>query len=203
MEVLNDWKILGYDVLVVDDGSESDLREICEKFGVYYIKLGKNYGKGYALKEGFKWGMLRGYKLFATVDGDGQHKAEHFKKFLDAIKSFDIVIGSRRGEISRMDLPRKLSNRITSSFISIMTGKRVEDSQCGYRLIKREVLERIKLKRNKYDLESELLVKGIWMGFKVGFVPISVVKSKKSYINPIRDIFLAMSLALELILLKS
>lgn len=194
---------MGYDILVVDDGSESDVREVCERFGVYYIKLEKNYGKGYALKEGFKWGMLRGYNLFATVDGDRQHKAENFQKFLEAIKSFDIVIGSRRGEISRMDLPRKLSNRITSSFISIMTGKRIEDSQCGYRLIKREVLEKVELKRNRYDLESELLVKGIWMGFKVGFVPISVVKSKKSYIKPLRDIFLAISLALELIFLKS
>jgi len=102
-----------------------------------------------------------------------------------------------------MEFKRLLSNRITSSFISVMTGRRIEDSQSGYRMIKAEVLKRVNLKRNRYDTESELLVKAVWMGFKVGFVSIDVIRSEKSFIQPFRDVFLAISLALELILSKA
>ena len=147
--------------------------------------------------------MERGYRLFITLDGDGQHDPKYIPEFLKLSDKFDIIIGSRRKDINSMDIHRKLSNRITSSFISIMTGRRVEDSQSGYRLIKAEVLERVKLRRKRYDTESELLVKAIWLGFNVGFVPIEVIKSEKSFIKPIRDVLLALSLALELILSKA
>ncbi|EJF05813.1 glycosyl transferase, partial [Thiovulum sp. ES] len=138
--------------------------------GVHCLNLERNFGKGYALREGFNWGLKRNYEIFITLDGDGQHDPSFIPDFLKLSDTFDIVIGSRRKEINKMEIHRRLSNRITSSFISVMTGKRVEDSQSGYRLIKAEVLRRVKLKRKKYDAESELLVKAIWMGFKVGFV---------------------------------
>lgn len=194
---------MGFDILVVDDGSRYDVGELCKRFGVNYIRLPVNRGKGFALKEGFKWGIKRGYTMFATVDADGQHKAEHFKDFLKKIENSDMVIGSRRGRIRDMGFMRILSNRITTTFISIMTGHRLEDSQSGYRIIRRRILEELELSRNRYDMESELLVKALWKGFRVDFVPISVVHSKKSFINPLRDIFLAITLAIELILKKS
>jgi Glycosyl transferase family 2. len=201
--VLDGCKRLGFDVLVVNDGSGGEVNETCEGIGVYWLDLGGNFGKGYALREGFRWGLERGYRLFITLDGDGQHDPKYIPEFLKLSDKFDIIIGSRRKDINSMDIHRKLSNRITSSFISIMTGRRVEDSQSGYRLIKAEVLERVKLRRKRYDTESELLVKAIWLGFNVGFVPIEVIKSEKSFIKPIRDVLLALSLALELILSKA
>jgi len=187
----------------VNDGSGEEVNKVCESVGVYCLDLGRNFGKGYALKEGFKWGLERGYEIFITLDGDGQHNPKHIPEFLKLSESFDIVIGSRRKSIKRMEFKRWLSNRITSSFISVMTGRRIEDSQSGYRMIKAEVLKRVNLKRNRYDAESELLVKAVWMGFKVGFVPIDVIRSEKSFIQPFRDVFLAISLALELILSKA
>lgn len=184
----------------MDDGSRCDVGELCKRFGVNCIRLPTNRGKGFALKEGFKWGIRRDYTIFATVDADGQHKAEHFKDFLKKIRNNDIVIGSRRRRMKDMGFMRILSNRITTTFISIMTGCRLEDSQSGYRVIRRRVLEELELSRNRYDMESELLVKALWKGFRVDFVPISVVRSEKSFINPLRDIFLAITLAIELIL---
>ncbi len=189
--------------MVVNDGSGKQVDEVCKIFGVYCLNLGSNFGKGYALTKGFSWGLERDYEVFITLDGDGQHDPKHIPAFLKLSDGFDIIIGSRRKNIDRMDFHRRLSNRITSSFISVMTGMRIEDSQSGYRLIKAEVLRRIKLKRKRYDMESELLVKAIWMGFKVGFVPIDVIRSEKSFIKPLRDVLLALSLALELILSKA
>jgi glycosyltransferase involved in cell wall biosynthesis len=203
IEVVEGCRGFGLDVLVVNDGSGEDVNKICESIGVYCLDLGRNFGKGYALKEGFKWGLERDYEIFITLDGDGQHNPKHIPEFLKLSESFDIVIGSRRKSIKKMEFKRWLSNRITSSFISVMTGRRIEDSQSGYRMIKAEVLKRVNLKRNRYDAESELLVKAVWMGFKVGFVPIDVIRSEKSFIQPFRDIFLAISLALELILSKA
>ncbi len=194
---------MGFDILVVDDGSTSNVFEVCSKKGVYYLRLPRNMGKGRALREGFKWGMNKGYEIFATVDGDGQHKARHFFKFLEKIKTCDMVVGSRRRCIRKMDFPRIMSNRITSTFISLMTGRRLEDTQSGYRLIKRRVIQALNLKRNRYDMESEILVKALWKGFKVDFVPIDVIPSSKSFINPVKDVLLAITLAIELVLQKS
>jgi len=45
------------------------------------LDLGRNFGKGYALKEGFKWGLERGYEIFITLDGDGQHNPNIYPSF--------------------------------------------------------------------------------------------------------------------------
>ena len=69
-----------------------------------------------------------------------------------------------------------------------MCGQYVPDSQCGFRLIKRRVLERIKLESSRYEIESELIIKAARAGFKIESVPIKTVyQGESSRINPILD----------------
>jgi len=185
---------------VVDDGSSAGgLEGLRERFGFNLLKHERNRGKGAALRTGFAEILRRGYDYVLTADADGQHPAEFYPAFLKMIPHYDMVVGSRRSEMGRMPLHRRLSNRITSTFISVMVGRRVEDSQSGFRLIGTHVLRAVRLRRSRYDMESELLVKALWMGFRVAFVPITVVPSSKSFIDPIRDVARAVSLAAELI----
>jgi len=188
------------DIFLVDDGSQDkSLTNFLEKTGVNIIKHSTNLGKGAALRSGFSIILKRDYTHVLMADADGQHPLEHYPRFLRLAKRYDMVIGSRLGHMGGMPIHRQLSNRITSTFISVMVGKRIEDSQSGYRLISRRILERVSLSRNHYDLESELLVKALWMGFTVGFVSVPVVPSSKSFIHPLQDVLRALSLAVELL----
>ncbi len=187
------------DVFLIDDGSEGDLHELSMRYGVKLVKHDRNRGKGAALRTGFKEALRLGYTHVMTADSDGQHPARFVPDFLKLAPYYDLVIGSRREQMKRMPPHRLLSNRITSTFISVMLGKRIEDSQSGFRLISSSVLRSVRLTRTRYDMESELLVKAVWMGFSVGFVPVDVVPSSRSFISPLRDILRAITLAAELI----
>ena len=89
-----------------------------------------------------------------------------------------------------MPLHRKLSNRITSRLISWRVNQRIVDSQNGFRLIRSHVLERVKLTCNRFELESELLLKAVLAGYKIGFVKTDAVyaKNQASHIK-IVDVF--------------
>lgn len=187
------------DVFLIDDGSDGDLSDLAEKYGIRVIRHPKNLGKGAALRTGFREVLKGGYTHVLTADADGQHPARFVPDFLRLAPQYDLVIGSRRKQMKRMPLHRLLSNRITSTFISVMLGRRIEDSQSGFRLISSRVLRSVRLTRTRYDMESELLVKAVWMGFSVGFVPVDVVPSNRSFISPLRDILRAITLAAELI----
>ena len=187
------------DVFLIDDGSDGDLSDLAEKYGIRVIRHPKNLGKGAALRTGFGEALKGGYTHVLTADADGQHPARFVPDFLRLAPYHDLVIGSRREQMKRMPLHRLLSNRITSTFISVMLGRRIEDSQSGFRLISSRVLRSVRLTRTRYDMESELLVKAVWMGFSVGFVSVDVVPSNRSFISPLRDILRAITLAAELI----
>ena len=75
-----------------------------------------------------------------------------------------------------------------SWILSCLTKQKIPDTQCGFRLIKTEVLKRIELVTSKYETESEILIKGSRLGFKIESVPIKTVYSdEKSQINPLID----------------
>jgi hypothetical protein len=99
-----------------------------------------------------------------------------------------MVMGMRSFRICEMPADRILSNRLSSLIISSIVGRRIHDSQCGFRLIRRRVIEEIVLDTNHFETETELLVKAARQGFKIGFCPISVVKTAyKSRIRRLPD----------------
>jgi dolichol-phosphate mannosyltransferase len=99
-----------------------------------------------------------------------------------------VFIGNRMLNTKQMPQMRILTNKFMSWFISKVIRQRVLDTQCGFRLIKREVIQRIKLKTHKYETESEVLLRASSLGFKIESVPIKTVYSgEKSQINPFID----------------
>ncbi|NVM04392.1 MAG: glycosyltransferase family 2 protein [Candidatus Helarchaeota archaeon] len=177
-------------IIVVDDGSKDNTRVIAEKCGVCVIFHKSNLGKGEALRRGFKEAIKKNVSWVITMDSDMQHLPTDIPKFLEKAGegNVDVILGSRMNNIKDMPFQRILSNKITSFLISHRIGQRVEDSQCGFRMISKKVIEKISLNKSHFSLESELLLKAGLKKFKIESVNIETIyNNSKSKINPLRD----------------
>ncbi|MDI6850468.1 MAG: glycosyltransferase family 2 protein [bacterium] len=189
IKVLKDLGLLKF-TLFVNDGSTDKTEEIFESEGVKYISLERNMGKGFAQRVGFNEALKREVDAIITMDGDLQHPPYLVFEFLRKLEEgYDIVIGTRWRELSKMPKDRYLSNRLTTLAISILCRRRVEDSQSGYRAYRKEVIKDLKFSSNKFEAESELLIKGLLSGKKVGYVniPANYHEKLRSKINRFVD----------------
>jgi glycosyltransferase involved in cell wall biosynthesis len=180
---------LGYnDVIIVNDGSSDATKSVAEMFPMRYLAHSKNCGKGQALRTGFAHALSLRYDAVITLDADGQHPPYFIPQLIKkAHDGYDIVIGSRRQHFASMSFARYLSNSITTVVVSLLSGQKIEDSQCGFRLISRKVLEAIPLETSGYQMESEFLIKAGRKGFRIGYVPIDVKPSGTSHIRHLQD----------------
>jgi len=165
------------DILIIDDGSSDMTSEIANSLGVRTIRFENNMGKGNALKAGFAEAIRGGYDAALTIDSDLQHQPELCKDFIEKMieTGADIVIGDRMSDISDMPTARRFSNKITSFFVRLWTGEKIRDSQCGFRLIKISVLEKIDLRIQRYQTETELILEGARLGAKFAYVPVPTI----------------------------
>jgi glycosyltransferase involved in cell wall biosynthesis len=183
-------KNIGLDVLVIDDGSSDTTSEAAKDSGAIVLKNDKNEGKGASLIKGFNYALAHNFDAIITMDGDGQHEPGDIRSFVSVAARSDsgILIGTRMSEPKNMPLVRFMTNTFLSWFISCISGQDIPDTQCGFRLIKKEVLEKVKLRTNNYEAESELLIKAARLGFKIESLPIhTIYMGEKSRINPFVD----------------
>lgn len=191
--IIREIKERGHDIVVVDDGSTDDTGKVAAQNGATVIRHAENLGKGASLKYGFDY--LLGLKAFDAViimDGDGQHSPADIQKFISHARehSVDIIVGNRMRRTKNMPFIRMVTNRLMSLFLSIMCKQNIPDTQCGFKLIKRRVLEAITLESKNYDFDSEVLILASKKHFKISSVPIDTIyKGELSYINPLKDTF--------------
>lgn len=180
-------------VLVIDDGSEDNTSRIAEENGAVVLRNEKNSGKGVSLKKGITYLLsLKNFDYVLIMDGDGQHAPADIDKFLkEAAKGEACVIGNRMGNPLGMPALRVFTNKFMSWLISKLIKQHVPDSQCGFRLIKRKLLERINIHTDNYQIESEILIKVAYHGMDVKSIPVESIyhKDSKSKINPLIDTF--------------
>ena len=180
----------GLDTVVIDDGSQDNTFEIATENGAVVLRNKNNEGKGASLIKGFGYAQDNNFDAVITMDGDGQHLPEEIPYFIRLAKysNSGIFIGNRMLKTKRMPFVRVFTNRFMSWLISFMAGQSIPDTQCGFRLIKKEVLEKINFKTSKYETESEIIIKASRLGFKIESVPIKTIyKGEKSQVNPVID----------------
>ena len=178
------------DVLVIDDGSDDNTAGIAERNGAVILRNTKNEGKGASLIKGFNYALTHNFDAVITMDGDGQHSPADIPYFIRLAEYSDgkVFIGNRMSKVKNMPRLRFLTNKFMSWLISGIIKQNISDTQCGFRLIKKEVLEKINLKTDKFEIESELLIQAARLGFKIESVPINTIYTgEKSRINPFTD----------------
>ena len=176
---------------MIDDGSTDNTAVIAEKNGAVVIRNPLNLGKGASLIRGFEYCLKNNFDAAITMDGDGQHLPEDIPDFISLAEKKEevgLIIGNRMFNRKNMPLIRVITNKLMSWLLSKIIKQKIYDSQCGFRLIKRKVLEKLSLKTHKFEIESEIIIESGRKGFKIESIPIqSVYRKERSHINPFVD----------------
>ncbi len=184
-------KELGIDkILVIDDGSFDNTAFYAESEGAFIIRHSKNEGKGVCIKEGLEYFRNQDIEGIILMDGDGQHNPAEIIKFLGYAKAKDkkMVVGNRMKNHKNMPALRLMTNKVMSFIILLMCKEYVPDTQCGYRFLRKEIIDEITLTSCNYEIESEMVLKVAKAGHKIYSVPITTIyKEEISQIDPIRD----------------
>lgn len=177
--------------LVIDDGSTDDSLDVARKAGALTLCNEHNMGKGASLIKGFEYALTNGFDAVLTMDGDGQHQVSDIPVFLSGAAQdpgCGIIIGNRMARVDNMPFIRVLTNTFMSWLISRICRQTIPDSQCGFRLIKKEVLQKTRLSTRKFETESEILFETAKLGYRILSVPVKTIySSENSHIKPVRD----------------
>ncbi len=183
----------GFKVILSDDGSVDGTRAAVEAIGgAQVLSSDLNQGKGACIRRGIQEFLKTNLKAVVLMDGDGQHDPAELHLFLDALnlKHADLVIGNRMASPQGMPWVRRLTNLFLSSILSFVSGQKVPDSQCGYRVLTREAAQKISIRSNRFEVESEIILEASRRGFEIASVPIRCFYADEvSRIHPIRDTF--------------
>jgi glycosyltransferase involved in cell wall biosynthesis len=171
-------------VIVVDDGSTDETAVKAREAGAKVIEHIVTLGTGAALLTGFKAALKAGAEVLLTMDGDGQHDPEDAPRLLKPILDgeADMVIGSRfLGEPKGMPFHKRVGNKMLSALTSIVCGRKITDSQSGFRAYSRKVLETVMHEAPDYAWASEILTLACEKGFRVKEVPIKTIYFKRRF----------------------
>jgi glycosyltransferase involved in cell wall biosynthesis len=183
------------DVIVVNDGSTDQTKSILDMFPlVEKVNIPVNTGKGWALRQGFRHAIERGYRYAITIDSDGQHFPDDLPLFLDIVEQHpdSMVLGAR--DMTREDVPGTSSfgHKFSIFWFKVETGIRVLDVQTGFRLYPLDKIKEIRwVFSKKYEYEVEILVRLAWRDVDVLSVPVKVYYAPKevrvSHFRKFRD----------------
>jgi glycosyltransferase involved in cell wall biosynthesis len=181
-------------IVIIDDGSEDGTAGAVNGNPAALVRsFNTNRGKGAALKAGFE--IILGdvdTDYILCMDADLQHPVESIGKFVEKAENENagFIIGNRVKKPGLMPLHRILSNKITSWFISRLTGQHIKDSQCGYRMLRRDVLDQLHLRETGFQFESEMIIQAARSGYKIDFIDIpTIYQSDRSHIRNVIDTF--------------
>ncbi|MBO7636357.1 MAG: glycosyltransferase family 2 protein [Paludibacteraceae bacterium] len=185
------------DVLVVDDGSTDQTKDIISRWKgqIHTVSYEQNRGKGNALKEGFLLAKSLGLTHVITIDSDGQHKLSDLPLFVEAHKSHPdaFIIGSRSFDHPNMPNKNSFANRFSNFWFTLQTAHRLPDTQTGYRLYPLAANHYMTPFNKRYEAELELLVRSAWRLLPIVSIPIHVYYPPKeervSHFRPGKDFF--------------
>jgi glycosyltransferase involved in cell wall biosynthesis len=177
-------------IIGVDDGSTDGSRQLLRTVADETIEFDANRGKGAALRAGFDLALKKGAAAVLTIDSDGQHDAAFAPAIVGALDRADIVIGTRDLTGKAVPKHRRVANMISSAATRAVSGGKVRDSQSGYRAMKAEVLRKVTAIGDRYEFETDFIIRAARAGFITVNVPISTIYGSPSYFREFRDAWL-------------
>jgi glycosyltransferase involved in cell wall biosynthesis len=169
---------LADEIVIIDDGSEDGTRDILAemdgKEGVRVILHERNQGKGAAVRTGLH--AATG-DIFLIQDADLEYDPRDYEKLLTPLHEgvADVVYGSRfMGAPHRVAMFwHMVANKLLTLMTNILYDTILTDMETGYKVFRREVVEGMELRANRFDFEPEFTAKILKRKFRIFEVPIS------------------------------
>ena len=193
-------------IVVVNDGSSKNFNNLFEEIknkDITVLQHSVNLGKGRALKTAFNYILneTKNLKSVVTADSDGQHLIEDIILCLKSSNENEntLILGTRNfkknlktiGNGGKVPFRSKLGNRLTSLVFKYLLGLKISDTQTGLRAFsKNQVKDFLKVKGERFEYETNMLIDNKNLGYKFKEIPINTVyikNNKSSHFNQVRD----------------
>jgi glycosyltransferase involved in cell wall biosynthesis len=151
---------LGYQVVVVDDGSQDNTAAVALRYPVWLLRHRINCGQGAALQTGIDFALRQGADILVTFDADGQHAPADIPRLLAPLLAgqADVALGSRfLGRTVGLPWQRRLVLRLGVLFTRLVSGLRLTDTHNGLRAFCRQAAARLQLSQDRMAHASEIL----------------------------------------------
>ena len=198
IKLVNDLKEDFKEIIIVNDGSESDeiFNKIKDIKGCIILTHEVNKGKGEALKTAFNYyldNLSNKYLGVVTLDADGQHLPSDVIKMSELLEESDkFILGTRLFNTKSTPLRNKLGNRITSRVFKWIYKVYIKDTQTGLRGIPNRLIKKLsKVTGSRFEYELNVLIKLVKMHEEIIELDIKTVylknSNKKSHFKVLRD----------------
>ncbi|MDQ6679322.1 MAG: glycosyltransferase family 2 protein [Acidobacteriota bacterium] len=197
---------LGYQVVVVDDGSAVPALSMLADLPIYYVQHLSNLGQGAALQTGMQAALLRGAEIVVHFDADGQHPSRLIERLIAPIRSgkCEVVLGSRfLDPEDRRLVPRKKRLLLKAGVLVSWMFTRVwlTDTHNGFRALSRKAASQIQLRENGFAHATEILDLIHKANLSYGEVPATIRYTDYSMAKG-QNMFNSINIVIDLILRK-
>jgi glycosyltransferase involved in cell wall biosynthesis len=176
-----------YEIIAVNDGSFDNTLEILERVAsqnekVRVVSFLKNFGRGMALRTGFK--ESKG-EIVVSIDADlsyDPHYIVDLVKTLRTEQDIDFVLASPYmpgGGVKNVPLLRLWISKLGNKILRLAMPNRIYTSTGIFRAYRRKVLESLELESDGKEIHLEILSKAIALGFRVKEIPVVLANRKK------------------------
>jgi hypothetical protein len=167
-------------VIVVDDGSSDNTRDVVIQNGYVVVQNKINRGQGAASRLGYDILVKNNIPVGVTMDADNQDLPEEIEILVEPIlnNEFDLVIGSRiLGKSCKTTFLRGFGIRFFTRIINFVTGLKLTDCSSGFKAFKVEEISKLNLREEQFQA-SEVIIEAAKKGLRIGEVPVTTVERK-------------------------
>jgi len=191
--ILQRVQALALPIIVVDDGSTDQTKQILAAVPIQALRHDRNRGKAAAMQTGFAAAIAGGYTHAVTIDSDGQLDPEQIPDLLSVSRRHPraLVLGVR--DDRRPDYPARsrFGRRFSNAMVYLETGVRISDSQCGFRVYPLDALALLPCGAGRFGYETEVITRASWAGCELEQVPVNCryfqQHERVTHFKPIRD----------------
>lgn len=192
------------DFLIVNDGSSDGTERVCRENHYPFLDLATNLGLAGAFQAGLKYAYRHNYDCAIQFDADGQHLPEYIAELRDAVKIYDIAIGSRFIDQKKPNSLRMFGSNLIQWSIKVTTGKNITDPTSGMRAFNKRMIAYMANGLN-YGPEPDTVSYFIKRaGAKVVEVPVEMQErvAGESYLKPWSSAMYMMRMAISILFLQ-